>query len=526
MRASDISLTLLCGAAGFAATWQAGRIGYFPYDQSIVFDGAWRVVNGQVPWRDFVLPNGITPIVMQALAFELFGVSWASYVLHAAAVNAVAAGLVYVFMRELGHGRSVSFAVGLLTAATLYPPVGTPYLESHSLACSLLAIVCTYYAAVGPPRVWMSLAVPAALAAAALSKQIPAVFFLPLAFVLPALYSPQRGKAVAYMVAGFAATAAASCLIAIAVGVSGVSFWQHYVSIPLGAGGRRTAGFGVMFLSAIGDTSRSLPLTTTVLLAAVALFAVRSAAPRAVPSTTPPGTHTGGMLLFLSLWIALSTWAFAALTNNATELGLGLLPAAAGLAVAAALVVSAVSRTMPVLVAALLSVEAVSFHRAVNLPRTTHEMSLSNSGFSTWSADASVPPVLKATGFTRWQVPQHYSSAARSFPELVEYVRRHSENILITGDETIVYGLAGKPSVTPFLWFHPGLVWANDAASWRNMEDALIRNLDRYEVSKVVLPANVGWAFWQLSSFPRVAARVPLTGCAVVGSYRICDLTP
>ena len=58
------------------------------------------------------------------------------------------------------------------------------------------------------------------------------------------------------------------------------------------------------------------------------------------------------------------------------------------------------------------------------------------------------------------------------------------------------------------------------------MEDALMRNLDRYNVTKVIVPANVGWAFWQIDSFPKLAARVRvLTNCTMVGSYRVCDFS-
>jgi hypothetical protein len=171
--------------------------------------------------------------------------------------------------------------------------------------------------------------------------------------------------------------------------------------------------------------------------------------------------------------------------------------------------------------------EAVVFHRSVNVTRSTHEMNVQNVGWSTWSPDASVATTMRDTGFARWTVPAHYTSAAGAFGQLVDVVRTRPENILMVGDETIIYGLTGKPSVTPFLWFHPGLVWENDRASWRDIEDALISNLDRYDVRKVIIPANVGWAFWQISSFPKLAARVrSLTDCTLVGSYRICDLAP
>src|SRR5690349_21181100 len=43
-------------AFSFLWVWEVGHRGLFMLDQSIVFDGAWRMVQGQVPYRDFVMP--------------------------------------------------------------------------------------------------------------------------------------------------------------------------------------------------------------------------------------------------------------------------------------------------------------------------------------------------------------------------------------------------------------------------------------------------------------------------------------
>ena len=74
-----------CVAAGLA--WNTGFEGYMPLDQSIVWDGAWRVLQGQVPAIDFALPAGLTPILIQAGIFKIAGVAWAGYVAHAALAN-------------------------------------------------------------------------------------------------------------------------------------------------------------------------------------------------------------------------------------------------------------------------------------------------------------------------------------------------------------------------------------------------------------------------------------------------------
>jgi hypothetical protein len=73
-----------------------GGRGFMPLDQSVVFDGAWRMVSGQVPFRDFAVPNGIVPSMMQVPFFRVFGVTWFAYCLHASVINGLFCVVAYV----------------------------------------------------------------------------------------------------------------------------------------------------------------------------------------------------------------------------------------------------------------------------------------------------------------------------------------------------------------------------------------------------------------------------------------------
>jgi hypothetical protein len=104
---------LLDGAAGgllflfgFALCLHHGRVGLMPLDQSIVFDGAWRLLCGQVPFRDFGTPAGLAPIALQALLFGAFGVSWFVYCLHAAIFNGLFCVLAFRLLRRPSTGPS------------------------------------------------------------------------------------------------------------------------------------------------------------------------------------------------------------------------------------------------------------------------------------------------------------------------------------------------------------------------------------------------------------------------------------
>src|SRR5687768_16403978 len=80
-------------AFSFAWVWEVGHRGLFMLDQSIVFDGAWRMVQGQVPYRDFVMPFGPVTFALCALMFRVAGVDFSTLVLTAALISLVATAL-------------------------------------------------------------------------------------------------------------------------------------------------------------------------------------------------------------------------------------------------------------------------------------------------------------------------------------------------------------------------------------------------------------------------------------------------
>src|SRR5215471_19940023 len=95
-KGSSLWLSAYSGAAVFAGVfvWFAGHRGLFIMDQSIVFDGAWRVFQGQVPYRDFISAFPPVAFFLQALFFRIAGVSFSAMVLSAAVLNALATLLV------------------------------------------------------------------------------------------------------------------------------------------------------------------------------------------------------------------------------------------------------------------------------------------------------------------------------------------------------------------------------------------------------------------------------------------------
>jgi hypothetical protein len=504
-----------------------GRIGYQPLDQSIVFDGAWRVLTGQVPWRDFVMPTGLTPILMQAAAFRVLGVSWSTYVAHAALVNALGTGLVYAFLRGCGLERTVSAACAAVTAVTLCTPFGTPYMDNTAMFFSLVAVVAAWTAA-QRGMVWPWAVAGAAFICGVFAKQIPTALVVP-ALVLAVVRHGRgaRWRAAALGAAAAIVSAAVVILLLLVWGAKPGILWEYIVRIPLELSGDRQAGLRAHFFHAVAATARALPLTLAVSVLWCAAAVVGRWVWRASSQVVVDVAWCG-----LALLLLVAGWSFTAMTINQYENGMGLVPLAAGSCLMSIRAdyrerhrVLSLTTVVFAVVSVALTVDAIRFHRAVNLTRSVQDFQLNGPGLSTWRPAADVPRELREEGFTVWATGPGYSSVADSLAPLLTRLRHDGIPFLLLGDESVVYGLTGQPSAAPFLWFHPGLVWRREREAWRDLDLWLNDNIDRYGVARVVVPDHPSWWGWTVGTFPIISQRIaPLATCESVGRYRLCGV--
>ena len=234
----------LVAVALFAAAlnFHYGPRGFMPLDHSVVFDGGWRILSGQVPFRDFTTPNALTPSFLQAGFFLAFGVTWKAYVLHATVFNALFAVLVYALLRLSGGSRLTAAFYAGLSGIVFYPPLGVPFHDQHAFVFTLLAITLAVCArrVHGPRRqlvLWML--VPLALSAAALSKQTPVLLGTPIVLALALVGAPSVARAVKGLAAGSAASLAILAAAGFAGDVDWELVWVYLVQLPLATGGAR-----------------------------------------------------------------------------------------------------------------------------------------------------------------------------------------------------------------------------------------------------------------------------------------------
>ena len=266
-------------------TFAAGEKGFMPFDQSIVFDGGYRILSGQIPYKDFVIPIGPVVFWIQAVFFKLLGINYFSYIFGAALFNLLATICSVVVLQLLFPSRRIlSYAAGLLTAIWFYPPFGTLYYDQTAFFFSLAAMTVLLSALVierhFPVTDSLLLFVAGGFVFLSfMSKQNAGLFMFPMYFLLlGAAHGPNWRRVLnvsLIFLAGFIASSAiflAWLLLKSRLDI----FVQTFFEIPAGLGVDRlhrntSALLRILFLGA-GPTSNRFVLTASFIIGWIALF--------------------------------------------------------------------------------------------------------------------------------------------------------------------------------------------------------------------------------------------------------------
>jgi len=509
---------------GFLVALHYGRMGYLPLDQSIVFDGGYRLLSGQLPYRDFMTPAAVVPAALQALCFRILGLSWFSYVLHAAAANGLFAVLAFALLRQFELRPAWAGWWAALSALIFYPPIGVPYAEHHAFLFGLAALV----AGNGARRVrgdggafGLSALAAFLVAAAFFCKSNPTVFLAPLAGALPLLASPGRRRRRNLY----------GLLLGAAIALAGIAAYVvRYVPDP---GAARE--FGLAMPAAVGEARiRELlvsggpgsPFWHTI-LAFWPVASLALALAIALRALLARHREDGGRIAaFLALGLCGASLAFAATTLRTPITATAYVFLVAGLAQASLAQGTRVDRPAPRprFVAATLAllllasaIEAVRFDLRVNETRA-------GIGAPPAAAAAPMPAALR---YLRWGTPPFVSYSSADLVAVVSFFASHPGHFLLIGDSSILYGITGRPSVSPVLWFHPFLTVPFGARRPQEEFDRLLlRRLREHDTRYIVLEGEATQMGVSLKTFPIVEQRVEALSCGEqsLGGFRIITL--
>ncbi len=522
-----LEVSLFFGVLLFAyqIAYHSGERGFFAFDQSIVFDGSYRVLIGQIPYRDFVIPFGPVTFWIQSAIFKLIGVSYASYIFGAAVVNLTVAGVSFYLLRLLfPKNKLVAYSGSLLTAVWFYPPLGTPWPDQTAFAFALAALTSTITAYINP-RVAAKRTAPFHYAAgifaavAFFSKQNAGAFILPVLAVTLLVANIKEGN--------FASKAFIKDLILLLLGwITGIVvfalwlilesdttlFLKHFIEIPLSEVSRsRLPGHPGEWLVAIFLGTRRITILSFSLIFPLiginSLLRERNTIRNKNIAANPRLLAAVSVItLFLYQNVYLIT------SNNQVEstipfigliaaIGFGLLKPDFDLKHFHQF--STAQRKTALLHAAVFvaMIGLFAYGIKVSLSRQVHDI-----------FKASTFPHHMATGklsALKWGEPTriHVLIHAEDVDQLVEFLDQQDVNFLIFPDFTILYGILEAPSPQPLLWFHKGLTYPREYDP--SIDAWIVSELQENQVQLIVLEAESWFSTDErLADFPQLKSYI------------------
>jgi hypothetical protein len=549
LAALEVVLLVVLSGFAFYLTLKAGRRGFYPFDQSILFDGSYRVISGQVPYRDFVLPFGPMAFWLHAVFFKVLGVSYLSYIVGAAVINVLATLLSVIVIRlVLPSMRVLSYVGGLLTAVWFYPPFGTPWVDqtafffSFAALALLLAAITRYRQGIRKSGLLIGLSGCLAFASF-ISKQNIAVFMFPvypLLLVTAGVYDRERLlKGLGSFLVGIGLSVGCFVLWLYLRSDPGI-FVEYFFGVASDLGMERLAGFMKSWFGLLRPFfgGRGAPVINLMILGSVVvtLVALVTAIRRAWTGRTGPETRHLLIAGVTCAYCVLFQHVFVNTTLNQPENALAFAGTSFAIAVGLLLHMAGGHRlggraaesarlTAGVkgvrLVAGVIVVIAVVLASQkgieISMNRKVHDI-FRGSTFPRPVAVDGLKPL-------RWAEPTRmggHEIKDESVVRLYRYLQDKKQNFFIFPDFTLFYGLLGVPSPQPVLWFHRGVTYSRGANA--DLDRQIINDLERNNVTIFILE-QVSWfnTGERWSDFPRMKAHVKSNFAKVdqIGTFSI-----
>lgn len=167
----------LLGAFAFFINYHYGFIGIMPGDNTVLYNGGYKVLNGYIPFSDYWLVTGPLLDYINAFFFSILGLSWKTFIIHSSLFNLLLALFSYYLFSSLNLSKKFSIFYSALISILFYPIVGTPFVDHHSTFFMILAFY-TFILGVYKKKYSYYSIIPFYFCLSFLSKQTPAFYGL------------------------------------------------------------------------------------------------------------------------------------------------------------------------------------------------------------------------------------------------------------------------------------------------------------------------------------------------------------
>lgn len=489
----------------FMFNYATGHRGVFLLDQSMIFDGGWRILQGQIPYKDFLIPFGPVTFYIQALFFWLFGVNWTATVLPACLMSFAATLIAIRIVRLLVDGsRLLALGAGAATAICFNAPFGTLWLEQTTMFFDLLALLAVVESLRAPARqksFWRA-GSGLLLAVAMLTKQNYGVLFAPVVFAVAAAGElpdiRQACRSVMVTAAGIIVGLAAF-LVWAGVASDLASFFQRTVVVAGEIGRSRMTPAAIIQAVTFNATPKLFQIDLIGFFSGcVALFLGicnylggdseatiwRETAPAALIAIAVSWFRSLTQVTTLNEWQ--NSLAFMGLAGC---LGIGL----CFRIISYLSVVPARERSLPLRLPSARSVQIV----LCVVAGMWGMLLLGYEAQVAWSrkiqhfpAGARFQEAVRVRGMERvlWGEPTTIRMTTplnrTDFEGLVTYLSANGSPFFVMGDSTILYGLLGIPSPQPLLYFLPSHSFLKEEIA--ELDELVAASLERNKVAIIV----------------------------------------
>jgi hypothetical protein len=439
---------------GFFYNLYYSRIGYFDIDQSIIFDGGYKILTGQIPFIDFYTPNGFIPIYIQSFFFSILGINWFSYCVHSSTFNGLFGIIIYLIMIKLKSDKKLAFLTAILSCICFYPPIGTPYMETHAFFFISTALLFSlkFFDNTTKRNYLYLFFISLSLIFSYFSKQIPGVFGILLIFIL--FIFKKKFKEI-FIISFFSILILLPFMIFFINRYGLIKF--YFFDLPLSIGKDRIDILFFLKRLALFIINYKLIILNQILIFYVIFKYFKKENFKILLSQS---------LIFVMLL-------FLLLTANERENAMAFYFLISGIVL---LILKnkefKYSKIIKILFFLFLIIDLLSIFN-VNETRTT------NNVYVNANED------LQNLGFLKWKTNDNVSRD--DFDELINFLIIQNKSYFMMSSYNIIYGLTDLPSTSLSLWFHEGLTFPrSDTAEFETYIDELLSNIEKRNVNFII----------------------------------------
>tara|TARA_B110000240_G_C13489113_1_gene448794 strand:- start:41 stop:1768 length:1728 start_codon:yes stop_codon:yes gene_type:complete len=174
--ANNITLIFLL-IFSFSINQYYGYKGLTPLDDFLNFNCGYRILTGDLPFKDYYSVTGPALCIIQNFFYKIFGVNWFSLVIHASVFNVILCGIFYFFLKKIKIPDYLIILLCLGISILGYPNNGVPGVDHHAWVLSLSSLLFFYLGLIKKDKIIFILS-PIFLFLSFLVKQVPSAYFL------------------------------------------------------------------------------------------------------------------------------------------------------------------------------------------------------------------------------------------------------------------------------------------------------------------------------------------------------------